>query len=102
MIHALKITPNYYEAVKTGAKPFEVRKNDREFVVGDYLALNEYNAEEQKHTGRAVLAKVLYILGDEQFVPQGFVIMGIRVVSINDNEFPFNNASPLKQEVTRE
>lgn len=48
MIHALKITPNYYEAVKTGAKPFEVRKNDREFVVGDYLALRAINEEAKK------------------------------------------------------
>lgn len=102
MIHALKIEPQYYEAVKTGKKPFEVRKNDREFAVGDYLALNEYNAEEQKHTGRAVLAKVLYILDDEQYTPPGFVVMGIRVVQIDDNEFPFNYATHTKQEVTRE
>ena len=48
MVHALKIYPEYYEAVKSGKKPFEVRKNDRDFKVGDILALNEFDPLEGK------------------------------------------------------
>ena len=102
MIHALKTEPRFYEPAKQGLKPFEVRKNDRDFKIGDYLALNEYDPEKGCYTGRAILEKILYILDDERFVPTGYVILGTRVVSIDDSEFPFNPATKLKQEVTRE
>lgn len=57
MIHALKTEPHFYEPAKQGLKPFEVRKNDRDFKIGDYLALNEYDPEKGCYTGRAVLEK---------------------------------------------
>lgn len=102
MIHALKTEPRFFAAAKQGTKPFEVRKNDRDFVVGDYLALNEYTPETKRYTGHAILEKILYILDDERFVPTGYVILGTRVVSIDDSEFPFNSATRSRQEVTRE
>lgn len=33
MIHALKIYPEYFEAVRIGEKRFELRDNDRDFRV---------------------------------------------------------------------
>ena len=42
MIHQLKILPKFFEKVISGEKTFEVRENDRNFKVGDYLALNEF------------------------------------------------------------
>ena len=36
MIHALKTLPEYFEAVLENKKTFELRKNDRDFKVGDY------------------------------------------------------------------
>ena len=68
MVHALKIYPEYYEAVKSGKKPFEVRKNDRDFKVGDILALNEFDpleGEKGQYTGRATFQRISYILADE-------------------------------------
>ena len=35
MVHELKCWPEYFEAVISGAKTFEVRKNDRDFAVRD-------------------------------------------------------------------
>jgi ASC-1-like (ASCH) protein len=43
MIHELKIDPEYFAAVRNGEKQFELRRNDRNFSIGDYLALNEYD-----------------------------------------------------------
>ena len=42
MIHELKILPEYYNAVKSGKKKFELRKGDRGFAEGDSLRLNKW------------------------------------------------------------
>lgn len=40
--HKLKIHPPFFASVKRGDKPFEIRKNDRNFKVGDVLELEEW------------------------------------------------------------
>lgn len=83
MIHALKTLPEYFEAVRKGDKTFELRKNDRDFKVGDYLALNEWDGK--KYTGRALLAKITYMLdpNDIMVCVGGFVILGLNYFTIN-------------------
>lgn len=78
MIHELKITPEYFEAIAIGKKTFEVRANDRDYKVGDYLALNEYDASGGSYTGRSCMVYVDYILKDENYCKSGYVIMGIK------------------------
>ena len=98
MIHALKAEENFFEDVAAGNKPFEVRIDDRQFQVGDFLALNEirisstaklYSDEGEEdelndweYTGRCILVLVTYILDDPRFVKDGFCILGIRPAHI--------------------
>ncbi len=80
-IHKLKTWPLYFEEVLNGTKTFEVRKNDRDFKVGDYLELLEYNPEHSLFTGRSCTRAVVYILQGGQFgIQEGYVIMGIKTI----------------------
>lgn len=49
MVHVLKIQPKYFEMVKWGIKRFELRKDDRNYQVGDFIVLREY--ENGEYTG---------------------------------------------------
>ena len=77
MIHELKILPEYFRDVLRGNKTFEVRKNDRNFQVGDKLILKEW--ENGEYTGNTLEKNVTYILDDSSgYVLEGYVIMGIK------------------------
>lgn len=79
MIHNLKILPEYFSAVACGAKTFEVRKDDRQFDVGDVLKLQEYDRE--IYTGRAIDAIATYIMRDTCYCKEGFCIIGIKIIN---------------------
>ena len=42
--HELKLDTRYFDKVKSGLKNFEIRKNDRDFQVGDILELKKYKS----------------------------------------------------------
>lgn len=82
MTHRLKAHSRFYQAVIDGLKPFEVRRNDRDFQVGDILLLCEYEPElpeEDGYTGREQKVSVTFILKDSVFgIKPGYCVMGIR------------------------
>lgn len=95
MIHSLKTETRFFEDVKSGKKNFEIRKNDRGYEVGDYLALNEW--ENDAFTGRSILVKVTYIFSEERLCKEGFVTMAIKPCQIVQPG-RFNIPSPLVSE----
>lgn len=44
--HELKLDTKYFENVKSGKRNFEIRKNDRNFEVGDILELKRYSRQQ--------------------------------------------------------
>lgn len=50
--HRVKILPSYFEAQVNNSKNFEIRKNDRNYQVGDLLLLEEYNPTTSNYTGQ--------------------------------------------------
>lgn len=77
-IHVLKTWPKYFQSIKHGFKTFEIRRDDRNFQLGDYLELKEWNPDEEKYTGDKLLKRVNYIMWGPIFgLEKGFVIMGI-------------------------
>jgi ASC-1-like (ASCH) protein len=76
--HYLKTWPPYFERIKNGQKTFEVRKNDRDFQVGDTAILNEFNPKTQEFTGDEVIRIITYVLHGGQFgIESGFCVFGL-------------------------
>lgn len=74
--HYLKILPQYYRAVESGRKTFEIRYNDRDYKVGDMLYLQEFCGGE--YTGRELTREVCYVIDDPEYCKEGFAVLGIR------------------------
>lgn len=76
-LHKLKTVQPYYNDILFGRKRFEVRKNDRDFKVGDQLRLLEYDAENQRFTGMGLtMMNIIYVLDNPEFCKEGFAIIG--------------------------
>lgn len=78
MKHTLKTIQPYFSEVESGNKTFEVRKDDRNFQVGDVLFLQEYDKEKNSYSGKELEFVVIYILKDFPAIKKGYVVLGIR------------------------
>lgn len=76
-IHELKIWPEYFIEIIKGNKTFEIRKNDRNYNVGDKLILNEYHPLGY-YTEKKVEAQVTYITNFG--LQENYVCMGIKLI----------------------
>jgi hypothetical protein len=95
--HELKCWPDFFDAIASGRKPFEVRKNDRGYQAGDRLILRKWDPNGvngpsyvDKHgynIGRgasdlaaSVTVEVTYVLSGWGIEP-GYVVMGLANMS---------------------
>lgn len=86
MTYEIKCFPKFFDALVDGLKNFEVRKNDRDYKVGDSLLIREYDSEKKSYTGYELYAPVIYILeNDESFtgLAEGFIVLGLNVNVLN-------------------
>lgn len=77
--HDLKTWPPFFDHVTAGHKPFEVRRNDRDYRAGDHLRLREWDPDALIYTGREATYRVTYALDSSRHdgVAPGHVVMGI-------------------------
>jgi len=74
--HELKLWTVFFE--DTYRKPFELRRNDRGFKVGDRLHLREWDREMRAYTGRECMREVLYVLPEgSPGLADGYVGLGL-------------------------
>lgn len=81
--HELKVWPPFFDAVFTGAKPFEVRRHDRPFEVGDWLRLREWDPMTATYSGRQLDRRVTCVLVaggcPAGAIEAGYVVLGLDV-----------------------
>jgi hypothetical protein len=82
--HDLKVWPEYFDQVANGDKTFEVRKDDRDYRVGDLLLLREWIPTVRRYTGREIRRVVTHRADGESLrslggmIPTGIVVLGVR------------------------
>lgn len=74
--HELKIYPEFFSAICTGVKRAELRKNDRDYRVGDTLHLLETPRGSCHRTGEFINATITHIADVGEWMP-GYVLLSI-------------------------
>ena len=77
--HELKCIHPLWRDVLDGVKTFELRKNDRDYQIGDVLVLNEFirDAIGGRYTGASVRVRVVYTLTAGEWLAPGMIALGI-------------------------
>ncbi len=76
-IHELKLQQPFFDDVYYNRKKFEVRKNDRNYKVGDRLKLTEFPSENPRY----VLKDIEYILEGGQYgIEKDYVVLGLKEI----------------------
>jgi hypothetical protein len=83
-VHTIKIARRYYERLVIGQKTFEVRRNDRDYQVGDLLnfdVVNDVNSNtpEPLPEGGWEKAKVTYT-HQGYGLDEDFIILGVKML----------------------
>ncbi len=76
--HDLKIYPEFFSAVCTGVKRAELRKNDRDYRVGDTLHLMETLRGSCHQTGEFINVTITHIADVGEWMP-GYVLLSVEL-----------------------
>jgi len=78
--HHLKIDTVYYCRVLEGSKTFEIRKNDRDYQVGDRLIMREWLPDKGQYCDHSppINAEIVYFTTYQQ--QPGYCVLGIKVL----------------------
>lgn len=60
--HEIKCWPMFFGDVWSGAKTAEIRENDRGYEPGDRLNQHEYDAHEDRYSGRSVHQVITHVI----------------------------------------
>lgn len=95
MKHVLKVVTPFWEHVADGTKPFELRKNDRQYALGDSIVLQEWDQDSLEFTKRELTAEITYILDGGTLRERsiagllpGYCILGLRITAVSEERSP--------------
>jgi len=77
--HYLKTVQPFFTEVKNGTKTFELRRNNRDFQVGDEVYLQEYDLTTNSFSGLEVRANITYVLKDWESLDKDYCVFSLKV-----------------------
>jgi len=80
MEHEIKCNPEFFSRISIGQKTFEIRKNDRDYQVGDTLIIKEFDPKKgwpEHGVYESITAQIVYISTFMQV--DGYCVLGIEV-----------------------
>lgn len=78
--HELMVLARHFGPLNSKLRTFDIRLNDRDFKVGDYLWMREYDSVDgDGYTGRDFIKEVTYIQRLDDFIgiDEEYVVMSI-------------------------
>ena len=81
-VHQLKCRQEYFRQIVNKKKKFEVRKNDRDFKVGQVLELYEVD-DRTRPTGLKTSVLITYMMSDDMHpgINIGYCVLGIELLN---------------------
>ena len=86
--HELKSWPRFFRPIVAGERTHELRRNDRDFRIGDRLRLREYDPDSETYTGSSCEAVITAMTSHElpcavsdQGLHEDFCILSVRVLA---------------------
>lgn len=96
-IHQLKTEAAHFEATERGDKRAEIRKNDRGYLPGDFLALAKWIPSdapgiEGHYTGEVILVQITHALhGPQHGIAEGYVMLSHEALARTRNRNDAHN-----------
>jgi hypothetical protein len=81
--HNIKLLHVFADDVFLGRKPFEIRKNDRDYSIGDRIKFLVIDSEGNvmSHSITACTYEITYVLGGWG-LKDGYVALGLRLITM--------------------
>ncbi len=86
MHHDLKTWPEHFDNVVKKVKTFEIRKNDRNYKVGDTALLKRYDPDKKVYTGETCqifISHILYGKDNNWGIESDTCILSFQIMFIN-------------------
>lgn len=85
-LHEVKSWSHFFDAIKAGKKVHDLRKNDRNYNVGDVIRLKRYDNINGFFTGESLEAEISYITDNRvpcayssAVLPHDYCILSLKV-----------------------
>lgn len=76
--HLLKCEQPHFDNLKAGIKTLELRKNDRNYQVGDGLILTLYDWQKKEYGHDQLVTEITHTIQDETWLQPGCIALSIK------------------------
>jgi hypothetical protein len=77
--HFLKCWPEFFQSVKIGDKMADLRKDDRNYQIGDTLFLREYDPKRDMFTGHTCFVTITAVLRNFGGLMPGYCVLSTKL-----------------------